>query len=100
MRILLAEPIGIFRDSVRSVLGTGPAAFDGTEPTVVEASTAAEAERSAAAAPPDIALISATLPPDGGLSASAAIARVAPKCRIVLVADERDEAFLVRAVRA
>lgn len=98
MRILLGEPPGLFRDSIRSLLNE-VASGDGTQPQIDEAATVEEATR-AAHARPGVAILSAALPPDGGLRAAVAIARIAPECRIVLLSDEHDRASLIRAVQA
>lgn len=94
MKILLGEPPGVFRDSVRSLLRA-----ELLEPIVTEVSTVDEAHRAAASARPEIALLSASLPNEGGLSAADRIARAVPACRIVLVTDQRDHALLIRGVQ-
>ncbi|HVL90704.1 MAG TPA: response regulator transcription factor [Actinomycetota bacterium] len=98
MRILLGEPPGLFRDSIRALLRE-VGSVDGSSPQIIEASTVEEAAR-AAHQRPEVAILAASLPPEGGLRAAAAISRVVPGCRIVVLSDGHDRASLIRAVQA
>ncbi len=67
-RILIADPVPIFRTGVRNLL-LREADFE-----ILEAANLADVEQHAAADPPDIALVDFDLPPRGGIAAAIRLA--------------------------
>ncbi len=95
IRILLADGQSLFREAVRVVLETEP----GLE-IVAEASDGLEAVSEAERTHPHIALLHLNLPNCDGIRATDLITEQVPECRVMLLADEEDEASLVAAVEA
>lgn len=92
-RVLVADPLRIFRSGVRSLLAR-EGAF-----SVVEAGSFDELSLAAAECRPDIALIDLELPPAGGVEAVQHLARHSPAYTIVWSFDPTRESVLA-AIRA
>jgi DNA-binding NarL/FixJ family response regulator len=88
-RLLLADPLLVFRVGVRELLAAEPGL------DVVEASDAAGVERARDAAPLDLALLDLQLPPEGALPV---VARI--PARVVVWSFEPSAETVVAAIRA
>ena len=95
IRILLADTHSLFRESVRAVIESEPdmvvvsEARDGLQ-LVVEAETSR----------PHVAIVDAGLPNGEGIRAALAMRDRVPGCRILVLAEEEDQALLAEVVEA
>jgi two-component system, NarL family, response regulator LiaR len=90
IRVLIAHGDGLARNALRD-------AMSGAGISVVgQSADASEAIRRAARSAPDVVIIDAALPPDGGLAAMRALVAAVPASRVVLLAasDADDTALL------
>lgn len=95
VRILLADEQSLFREAVRIVLE------EQSDLTVVaEARDGVQAIAEADRTHPDVALLEANLPNCDGLRATAAILQKVPRCRVLILTGEEDEAILLEALEA
>jgi len=91
IRVFIADDHGILRGGIRAVISAQ------TDMEVVgEAANGPDAERGIRTTEPDVALMDISMPNGGGLAAIAAVKRVRPKTRI-LVLTVHDELGYVRA---
>jgi two-component system response regulator NreC len=91
IRVFIADDHGILRGGLRALI-TAQADME----VVGEAGSGPEAERGVTETEPDVVLMDISMPRGGGLAAIAAIKRVRPKTRI-LVLTVHDELGYVRA---
>ena len=95
VRILLADEQSLFREAVRVVLEGEP-----DLEVVAEATDGLQAVAEAERAEPDVALLDAELPNCDGVRAAALISQRVPRCRVVVVSGDEDQALLVEALEA
>jgi two-component system, NarL family, response regulator NreC len=91
IRVFIADDHGILRGGLRALISA-----QADMEVVGEASSGPEAESGVTATEPDVVLMDISMPQGGGLAAIAAIKRVRPKTR-VLVLTVHDELGYVRA---
>lgn len=92
-RILVADPLLIFRSGVRTLLTAEPSLV------LIEAASAAELEQAVLERCPDVALIDLHLPPDGGIAALRRLAELCATPAVVWSFEPTPETVLA-AVRA
>ncbi|MDQ3956733.1 MAG: response regulator transcription factor [Actinomycetota bacterium] len=95
VRILLADEQSLFREAVRIVLQEQP-----DLEVVAEARDGVQAIAEAERTHPDVALLEAHLPNCDGLKATGAILQRVPRCKVVILTGEEDEAVLIDALEA
>jgi len=95
VRILLADGQSLFREAVKVVLSA-----EDDMVVVGEARDSEQALAEAGRTAPDVVLLDAALPPDGGILATALISDLVPGCRVVLISDEEDQRTLIEALEA
>jgi two-component system, NarL family, response regulator LiaR len=94
-RVLIADDHGVVRQGLRMFLGADP------ELEIVgEARDGAEAVRSALELRPDVVLMDLLMPVMDGISAIAAIRRLAPDIEVVALTSVLEDASVVEAIRA
>jgi DNA-binding NarL/FixJ family response regulator len=93
--ILLADSHSLFREAVKAVLQAEPDLS-----VVAEARDGQQAALEAQVHRPDVALIDVELSNCDGIRATSMIVQSVENCRVIVVADEEDEAILARAVEA
>lgn len=91
IRVFIADDHGVLRGGLRALLNTQP-----DMEVVGEAVNGPDAETGIQATEPDVALMDISMPGGGGLAAIAAVMRVRPRTRI-LVLTVHDELGYVRA---
>ena len=91
IRVFIADDHGILRGGLRALIGA-----QADMEVVGEAANGPDAETGIAESEPDVALMDISMPGGGGLAAIAAVKRVRPKTRI-LVLTVHDELGYVRA---
>ena len=91
IRVFIADDHGILRGGLRALIGA-----QSDMEVVGEAASGPDAETGVARTEPDVVLMDISMPGGGGLAAIAAIKRVRPKTRI-LVLTVHDELGYVRA---
>lgn len=91
IKVFIADDHGILRGGLRALIGTQP-----DMEVVGEAADGPSAESGIRETEPDVALMDISMPLGGGLAAIAAVKRVRPKTRI-LVLTVHDEPGYVRA---
>lgn len=95
LRLLIADDHPLFRDGLRSSLGSMP------ECTIVgEAADGAEAIRQALSLKPDVVLMDIGLPVVDGVAATRQIVNEQPSTRVLMVTMHEDDASVVAALRA
>jgi DNA-binding NarL/FixJ family response regulator len=95
LRLLIADDHPLFRDGLRSSLGSIP------QCTIVgEAGDGAEAVRLALTLRPDVVLMDIGLPVLDGIAATRQIVNEQPAIRVLMVTMHEDDASVVAAVRA
>jgi DNA-binding NarL/FixJ family response regulator len=94
VRVIVAEPASAFRGSVVSALLRDPGI------DVAAVGTSAGVVRACASRAPDVVIIAADLPPEGGISTVERVAAVAPGVQLVLWGDALDGALALAALRA
>lgn len=95
LRLLIADDHPLFRDGLRSSLGSLP------ECTIVgEAADGAEAIRQALSLKPDVVLMDIGLPVVDGVAATRQIVNEQPSTRVLMVTMHEDDASVVAALRA
>jgi len=90
IEVLVASGGSLFRQSLRSALQASPGVT-----AVGEAASEAEVVSGVTRAQPDVIVLDASLPPNGGQECTSAILAVAPSCRVVLLAEDDPSAALV-----
>ena len=91
IRIFIADDHGVLRGGLRALISTQP-----DMEVVGEAANGPDAEKGIVSSEPDIALMDISMPHGGGLAAIAAVKKVRPKTRI-LVLTVHDELGYIRA---
>jgi DNA-binding NarL/FixJ family response regulator len=94
-RILLADDHAILRQGLRRILEGYPE-FE----VVAEAATGLEAVRQAQLHRPDVAVVDIAMKELNGIEATAQIRRASPGTVVLILSMHRDEAYVVRAIRA
>lgn len=95
IRVVIADDHHVFREGLRALL-----AGVGNIEIVGEAKDTEEVIAVAAATVPDVILMDLQMPGEGGVAATAAIARAMPSVKVLVLTMYSDSAFLRRAVRA
>lgn len=95
LRVLVADDHPLFRDGLRTLLGSTPEAE-----LVGEASTGEEAVYLAAELQPDVVLMDVQMPGMGGIEAIRRIASESPHVRVLVVTMFEDDATVFQAMRA
>lgn len=94
-RILLVDDHDIVRLGLMTLLN------DQLDMEVIaEASTAAEAVRTAERLQPDVVLMDIRLPGEGGIEAAGQVTRQVPNSKVVMLTSFADDELVVRAIRA
>ncbi len=95
VRVLVVDDQQLIRESIASLLDIQPGI------TVVgTAADGREAIECALTLDPDVVLMDVRMPNLDGVSATAELARSAPRCRVVMLTTFDDEEYVVRALRA
>lgn len=94
-RVLIAIGEPLFRDALRSALADRPEVE-----VILDAANAGEALHRATMAAPNVAFLSASLPPGDVVETVSALTRSAPWCRSIVVSDEEDSGLLQRAIES
>src|SRR5919108_1240113 len=94
-RILLVDDHAIVRLGLMTLLNDQP-----DMEVVGEASTAAEAVRTAERLLPDVVLMDIRLPGEGGIEAAGQVTRKVPNSKVVMLTSFADDELVVRAIRA
>ena len=94
LRLLIADDHRMVREGVRALLASHDYEI------VAETSDGREAIRLARLHQPDIALLDVTMPSLNGMDATREVARVAPRCRVIVLSMHRDRAYVLEALRA
>jgi two-component system response regulator DevR len=94
-RILLVDDHDIVRLGLMTLLNDQP-----DMEVVGEASTAAEAVRTAEKLQPDVVLMDIRLPGEGGIEAARQVTRKVPNSKVVMLTSFADDDLVVRAIRA
>jgi DNA-binding NarL/FixJ family response regulator len=94
-RILLVDDHDIVRLGLMTLLNDQP-----DMEVVGEASTAAEAVRTAERLQPDVVLMDIRLPGEGGIEAAGQVTRKIPDSKVVMLTSFADDELVVRAIRA
>jgi two-component system, NarL family, response regulator LiaR len=90
IRVLIADVDDLARNAIRTALANGRLSVVG------QASDAPQAVSLASRCEPDVVLVDAALPPEGGLAAMHELSAVVPKARTILLScSEEDDAGLV-----
>jgi DNA-binding NarL/FixJ family response regulator len=95
VRILLADGHSLFREAMRVVLES-----EGDLRVAGEAGDGQEALREAERTRPDVALLDASLPGQGGIETARAIRERVPGCEVVVVSGTEDPDVLEQALEA
>ena len=91
IRVFIADDHGVLRGGLRALISTQP-----DMEVVGEAANGPDAEKGILSSEPDVALMDISMPNGGGLAAIAAVKKVRPKTRI-LVLTVHDELGYIRA---
>lgn len=94
-RILLVDDHDIVRLGLMTLLNDQP-----DMEVIGEASTAAEAVRTAKKLQPDVVLMDIRLPGEGGIEAAGQITQQVPRSKVVMLTSFADDELVVRAIRA
>jgi DNA-binding NarL/FixJ family response regulator len=95
VRVMVANSQSLFREAVKAALESQ------TEMEVVaEACDGVQAVSEARRASPDVALVEAELPNGDGVRTTRLIRTAVPGCRVLVLADRRDDLVLLNAVEA
>jgi DNA-binding NarL/FixJ family response regulator len=95
VRVYVVDDQDLVREGITALLGLQP----GIE-IVGSASDGAAAVADAPAARPDVILMDVRMPEMDGVAATAALARLAPACRIVMLTTFDDDEYVTRALQA
>jgi len=95
VRVYVVDDQDLVREGITALLGLQP----GIE-IVGSASDGAAAVADAPAARPDVILMDVRMPEMDGVAATAALARLVPACRIVMLTTFDDEEYVTRALQA
>lgn len=95
LRVLIADDHPLFREGLRTLLGSAP----DTE-LVGEATTGEEAVSMAAELRPDVVVMDIKMPGMGGIEATRAIFSASPRVRVLVVTMFEDDATVFSAMRA
>jgi DNA-binding NarL/FixJ family response regulator len=94
-RILLVDDHDIVRLGLMTLLNDQP-----DMEVIGEASTAAEAVRTAKELQPDVVLMDIRLPGEGGIEAAGQITQQVPDSKVVMLTSFADDELVVRAIRS
>jgi DNA-binding NarL/FixJ family response regulator len=95
VRVYVVDDQDLVREGIAALLGLQP----GIE-IVGSAGDGAAAVADAPAARPDVILMDVRMPEMDGVAATAALARLVPACRIVMLTTFDDEEYVTRALQA